>query len=134
MSFTSLTSRTVSSPYLQQQLLEMKYLSKKTGKVFITHGKNVIAEAVKIDKDLYRLEVSQESYACQASSGSASLRVWHERLGHVNRGYIKDMIKVGSVIGLKVDGGHPVSQEFCEGCVFGKQTRASFVSTTNERK
>jgi len=52
-------------------------------------------------RDLYRLNVKDNFKACLA----ASLKTWHQRLGHVNMGYIQVMVKKGSVVGLEVKEG-----------------------------
>jgi hypothetical protein len=51
-------------------------------------------------------------------------KVWHERLGHINSGYIKQAIKNEAVTGLSL---HEIQGEFhCQECHLGKETRLPF--------
>ena len=102
--------------------------------VRVTNRGIVIASGSRDRNDLYQLNLRVNSQACLASSSTASLTVWHQRLGHVNKSYINEMVKKGSVNGLKISGGMNSSQEFCQGCVLSKQTRASFKSINRTRK
>nr|XP_023017724.1 uncharacterized protein LOC111506754 [Leptinotarsa decemlineata] len=49
-----------------------------------------------------------------------SLKLWHEKMGHVNLMYVRDTIYSGAVEGASLE---DESDFFCEGCKFGKQNR-----------
>lgn len=51
-----------------------------------------------------------------------SLKLWHERLGHVNLKAIKEANKNNAMVGLNLT---DKDDFFCEACQFGKQTRKS---------
>ena len=53
--------------------------------------------------------------------------MWHKRLGHVNERTLKEMVKNGTVHGLKIPDFKSLS--FCEGCVEGKMSRKPFKSS-----
>jgi hypothetical protein len=53
------------------------------------------------------------------ASSSETLQLWHERLCHQNKKHVVKFLKQ-KVIEIQRD------EEFCEGCVYGKQHRASF--------
>ena len=55
--------------------------------------------------------------------------LWHMRLGHVGEKTLQGLIKQGCLKGAK-----PGKIEFCEHCVFGKQTKVKFGSTINQTK
>ncbi|OXA40185.1 Copia protein [Folsomia candida] len=51
-------------------------------------------------------------------------KLWHERLAHVNMGYIKNAVKVGAVEGIKME---DLASDFhCSDCHLGKETRQPF--------
>ena len=53
-----------------------------------------------------------------------SLKLWHERFGHLNFSNLKLLDQQDLVDGLKFDTIEEI--KFCEGCTMGKQTRNSF--------
>jgi len=102
--------------------------------VHVKKGEHVVANGSRVGRDLYRLNVKDNFKACLAASPPVSLKTWHQRLGHVNMGYIQEMVKKGSVLGLKVKEGENKINELCKGCILAKQTRASHSLTERKRK
>lgn len=56
---------------------------------------------------------------------TSSLKRWHERLGHVNYKYIRQLCKEG-LIDEAIKGNNSDEDIFCEACQYGKQHRLSF--------
>jgi hypothetical protein len=49
------------------------------------------------------------------------LILWHQRLGHINQSYLKEMAKKKLVIGLNLDEDDLLKEVgFCQPCVEGK--------------
>ena len=57
------------------------------------------------------------------------LKLWHERLGHVNVKFLREMVKKDLAEGVDVSNDDGF---FCEGCQYGKQHKSSF--PTNARR
>lgn len=53
-----------------------------------------------------------------------NIQVWHERLCHQNKKHVSEVL---SKHGIQVN----AKEEFCDGCMFGKQHRKSFGSRSN---
>ncbi|KAK2578895.1 hypothetical protein KPH14_012795, partial [Odynerus spinipes] len=60
------------------------------------------------------------------------LKLWHERLGHVNSKMVREAEKTGAVNGMKIKG--TVDGFVCETCVLGKQSRKTHPSNKLERQ
>lgn len=52
-----------------------------------------------------------------------NLRVWHERLGHINERKLRELVEKGLVKGIKLT---DKSKFFCDFCQFGKSHRQPF--------
>ena len=59
------------------------------------------------------------------SSKPITFQQLHEKLGHLNEEHLKYLLKSDSLQSIKVKGPH-VLDDFCKGCVYGKQTRRPF--------
>lgn len=59
-----------------------------------------------------------------------SLKLWHERLGHINVTSVKETKEAGAVDGMKIQN---ESEFFCEVCVIGKQVQKSHHSNKREK-
>ena len=57
------------------------------------------------------------------TANSASIALWHARLGHISRDRIKRLWKKGMATGMKVTGRKNFE---CESCIHGKGTRSPF--------
>lgn len=68
----------------------------------------------------------------RATVCTASLQLWHERLGHVHHSGIRRMVSQNVVDGLKISG--PKSRnETCKGYFMGKTARTAIPRTSNSR-
>lgn len=55
--------------------------------------------------------------------------LWHQRLGHISERGLQELEKQGLLCGDKVEG-----LEFCEHCIYGKQTRVKFNTGIHKTK
>lgn len=94
-----------------------------SGFVCLSRDRKIVAQGVKQSNDVYRMcmvpTTTTEAHAAQ----SGSLRLWHERLGHVNNQTIKDLIRRGMITGAKLT---DIDNFFCEACQYGKIHRLPF--------
>ena len=88
---------------------------------------NVVLATGERYQSLYKLNIRvlcPKALACTAQKID-SLQIWHERLGHQNKRYVAKYLKMN---GIKyID-----NNEFCEGCILGKQHRLSFGTRVSE--
>jgi hypothetical protein len=86
-----------------------KVLLEKRGKLIIT-GK-------RLQNDLYLLNLKKNDEECHLvqCNLAATFDTWHERLGHPNEAFLKDMVTKNSVTGLKIKGDNKL--KFCETCL-----------------
>lgn len=76
---------------------------------------------LKLNNNLTRILMRTESNFQVNYGSSVSLKVWHERLGHVNRTSIENMMKNNVVSGFSVQNKNGY---FCEGCLLAKQFKS----------
>jgi hypothetical protein len=62
-------------------------------------------------------------------SDSDATNLWHLRLGHMSETRMLELCKRGLLDGQRID-----KLEFCEHCVYGKQTRVKFGTATHNTK
>lgn len=100
---------------------------KKDISALIYKGNDIVLTATQKSNNLYEMNfktvISASCNAVQATEGS--LRVWHERLGHLNMKEIRNMIKNGQLQCNESD----IEKFVCEACMYGKQTRIPFHSS-----
>src|SRR5260221_7252130 len=65
---------------------------------------------------------------CNVSRKCTSFKIWHGRLGHQNIRYCKSILNKHGVNDVKVD------MDSCEACMFGKQHREPFPTSTSRSK
>jgi hypothetical protein len=63
----------------------------------------------------FRMKLSQDS--SEANTASESLQLWHEKLDHVNKQTIRELVNENWVEGIKLSN---VNDFFCEACQLGK--------------
>ena len=129
-------------PMLQANLLSVSKLISSGSKVQFNkegcivrapHGE-VIAMAPR-QGNLYQMEFTTVYAAdvanlAQASTNQAALELWHRRLGHLNVASVHALQNLVSGMNL---GPRPSSSLICEGCIEGKQHRATFPSNGGTR-
>lgn len=97
-------------------------INKKNRDAIILKENSVVMTASLKHNNLYELNVktiSQES----CNLVHTSLKLWHERLGHLNIKEVQNMAKNGAIMVSKTDN----NEEFmCEACQYGKQSRLPF--------
>ncbi|CAD7080035.1 unnamed protein product [Hermetia illucens] len=88
---------------------------------------------VQQDNQIYRMlfKVRKPSVAREANVSTVNLRVWHERMGHVNNKVLREMAQKGLIRGVKLA---DIDNFFCESCAFGKAHRLSFKKNETNRK
>lgn len=128
----SLTKNLLSEGVLTQKGMK---IIKESNKASIYLNNQLVACAVqqesnKLYKMLFRTKY-QETSELNVTEKHSSLKTWHERLGHINVQYLKEMVKKNLVDGVKMS-------EFdnfdCEDCIFGKQHRKTFKNSIRPRK
>lgn len=128
-------------PELRRNLLSV---GKITGKGFTMVAKHDKCEFLNEEGELSCMGIKQGNmfkmmikidshYDCNSVT-LGTLKLWHERLGHINLKTIKDTIQKGAVEGAKFHNDDDETDTFCEGCQFGKQTRRSFPENSESRK
>ena len=99
-------------------------------RIIDSHGDIVVLAQRSSNELIYRVLMYHEGSELNMSSSSnasyvakeSDLKLWHERLGHVNAECVAKMIKNGILPGAKADGAQ-VKSFFCEGCAFGKMSK-----------
>ena len=106
------------------QLMEDGYFLLFDDGVCSVYDKNSGQHIVSIPKrqnKMFPLQVSDKKN-CAFNVKHTESNLWHLRYGHLNVGGLKLLARNNMVIGLPVIDGI----DFCEGCVYGKQTKYSF--------
>lgn len=106
-------------------IMRLKYvITKRNTSALIYKDNNVVLSATQKSNNLYVMNfktiISASCNTVQIPQNS--LKVWHERLGHLNVKEIKNMVKSGLIQCKDCD-----SEKFvCEACMYGKQSRLPF--------
>lgn len=93
-------------------------------------NKTLKAQGIKQDNNLFRMLI-QTRHDNHANLAISNLKRWHERLGHVNYVYIRQLHKEGLIDGKGIDDKN--EDIFCEACQYGKQHRLPFKSLKERR-
>lgn len=95
----------------------------------IMQNDDTVMKGSRVGKALYRLDISAKAppiTSLVASTNSATLNVWHERLAHVNHDIVKKMATGNHVNGMDLE---PVKEDqnpYCNGCNLGKMHKLPF--------
>lgn len=95
-------------------------------RVVFLRGDYVILDGMK-NNNLCRLNVSTITTDKAMVVTTASLKLWHERMGHVNYQMLRKMREKGVVDDLQFN--TSPENPFCEECAYGKQHRQPFKGT-----
>jgi len=120
-------------PQLQKNLFSLGACTAK-GHVVVVRNDGIdiysrqnklIAHGIKQENNLYRLAfIVNVKHEANAAIGN-TLKLWHDRLGHVNNKYLRAAVENNLVNGVKIS---EMSDFFCESCQYGKQHRLAFKS------
>lgn len=125
-------------PALRYQLLSISVLAKagisaqfdNQGVRLLRNGDGKIVATGSISESgLYILDVVPNSESSEISL-SATLSVWHQRLGHVSQNAIKSMAKNNVVNGLQLTSNLVLP---CSGCILGKSHRSTIPKVSQSR-
>lgn len=100
---------------------------KKDTNALIYKNSEVVMIAKITENNLYELNIKTViPNTCNLVQNTQSdLKMWHERLGHINLKQIKNMCSNSVVEGLKIKDNEQ-SDFICEACAYGKQCRLPF--------
>lgn len=87
----------------------------------------IMVKTTRAKNQLYKVTLEVDSVDCLQISTKSESSKWHARLGHINTGSMKTMIKTERVVGLPA---LTIEKETCMSCLLGKQTRKSFPQAT----
>lgn len=87
-----------------------------------------VASAVRNENNLYKMQICVKTLKSSENAevnmvATGTLKIWHERLGHLNKSTLKELFAKNLVDGVKLTGEEDF---FCEGCVYRKQHRLKF--------
>jgi hypothetical protein len=88
---------------------------------FKTEDGKTVATGRRINK-MYKLDKFQENASLAKSYNH--LKLWHQRLGHINETSLRQMVDKGLVNGAIIDRENTLG--FCQACVEGKKSREPF--------
>lgn len=98
---------------------------KKGCKIYNTN--NVLVGTANLENNVYKLSIEKQDVSLLAAAITG--KVWHQRLGHINSGYLNKMREL--VDGLSYKGQADIEKQNCVVCCEGKQTRLPFPSKGN---
>ncbi|KAJ9536451.1 hypothetical protein OSB04_un000359 [Centaurea solstitialis] len=97
-------------------LVEMKPL-RHSSHLYVLQGQTIIGAAAMVS----------EAADCDKVVDFDASKLWHLRLGHAGENALQGLAKQGLLKGVKNG-----KIDFCEQCVFGKQTKVKFGTTTHQ--
>jgi len=130
-------------PEIQKNLFSVGACAKKGYLVFFEEQKVVIKKNRQVQtigykqaNDIYRLMFKVTSNdknndKLNEVNLSATLQVWHERLGHININMLKNVVERTAIQGIKFSN---TDKFFCEPCQYGKAHRLSFKKGKSEQR
>ena len=128
--YDSVITKVLYVPDLRRNLFSEGIITEKGLKIvkedkyaYVYEGEKLIASAVRKDNRLYTMQFKTIVSGEVNITTTENLKLWHDRLGHVNQSRLLDMAKNGLVEGINLK---ESEQFFCEPCVLGKQHRLSF--------
>lgn len=98
------------------------------GRCYVSRGNKTLAEATtkgKLFHLSFKTVIPEQAFTCDSSESTESLKLWRERLAHVNRKSVMKAVK-------DVD---TSDKDFvCKGCALGKQHRKTFPQGKRKRE
>jgi hypothetical protein len=91
----------------------------------------VVIATAPVVNDMYKLHLNATSLVAAAAKDEPSMKVWHERLAHLNTISMKQMVQRKLVRGLPSLKGSMLPP--CEGCTLGKCHRKPFPKVVRDR-
>lgn len=118
-------------PDIRKNLFSVRHVHIKRIVIFrdndalVMKDKEIIAIGAKQSNEICRLffRTKISTQIDEANVSMTSLRVCHERLGHLNKRALTDLFKKGVVSGIKVN---DKSDFFCDACQLGKSHKLSY--------
>lgn len=98
----------------------------------LIYKENDIVMSAKIkENNLYELNIKTiVSNTCNlVQNNKSDIKIWHERLGHINTKQIKNMCVNSTIEGVKINENNE-PYFVCEACAYGKQCRFPFHKST----
>ncbi|CAH9057264.1 unnamed protein product [Cuscuta europaea] len=114
------------------QLMEKGYSADLSGRYLHLKDRRgrAVARVEMAKNRMYKLDLRSVNHKCLKVDLTDKSILWHLRFGHLNFGGLAELSKKGLVHGLpEMD----FPKQFCESCVLGKHTRASFQKTAKYR-
>ncbi|RWS02083.1 gag-pol polyprotein-like protein [Dinothrombium tinctorium] len=91
----------------------------------------MVAEAVKTNGNLYKLLMkTTDLHSANSAESGVTFQIWHERLGHIGKQKLQEMIQTNAVSGIR---NIPYKDFFCVGCAQGKMHRESHLQSHSPR-
>ena len=115
-----LTKNLISVPAMTQMGAEVTF---DKDKCIVLKGDMKLILGNLVDKKLYRVS-TPEFVNVTAISNKATMQTWHCRYGHLNYGYMNQLVNKHMVEGLESSGKQFDTE--CESCTMGKMTRMPF--------
>jgi transposase InsO family protein len=118
-------------PSLRSNIISVGQMDEGGYKIAISHGvmtihdpvQSLLARIKPSDNRLYTGILTHDAPVCLMTHSEDTTRRWHARFGHLHFRALHTLSKKGMVRGMpKVDR----VEEYCDGCVLGKQHRAPF--------
>lgn len=94
----------------------------RAGCCFKNRGGQIVGTGTRANR-MYELNVKSTEAARVAQSDN-QLKLWHQRLGHINQASLRQMVDKKLVNGIEL--GQNDDLGFCQACVEGKKTREPF--------
>jgi hypothetical protein len=118
-------------PDLKSNILSMGQLMEKGYSVFMKDrmmhlkdkGGRTLARIEMAKNRMYKINLRNVREMCMKIDKADKTSLWHARFGHLHYGGLKELVMKGMVHGLP---DMDYTKQFCEGCMIGKQARASF--------
>ncbi|KMQ88473.1 gag-pol polyprotein [Lasius niger] len=98
--------------------------------VKISRANKIAATGIKQSNQLYRLFFRVPNSRQEANVSSLDMKVWHERLGHIHKRALCELVNKEMVQGVSVKN---MKKFFCEACQLGKLHKLPFKKLTDKQ-